>query len=221
MKQSISPFRRPLPLLLALLLILPGCQAAYFKTMEKFGYHKRDILVSRVEEARDAQHEAKDQFRSALERFAEVTGFQGGSLEEKYHQLNREYQSSKARAEAVSSHIASVEEVAEALFDEWEEELNQYRSESLRRSSRQKLEQTRARYRQLLGAMKKAEAKIPPVLSAFNDQVLFLKHNLNAQAIASLREELASMETDIGALIREMEASIREADAFISAMAAE
>jgi hypothetical protein len=32
--------------------------------------------------------------------------------------------------------------------------------------------------------MLKAEQKIQPVLGAFRDQVLFLKHNLNANAIA-------------------------------------
>ena len=46
----------------------------------------------------------------------------------------------------------------------------------------------------------------------------YYEHNLNAQAVASLRDELTSVETDISALIREMEASIREADAFISAI---
>jgi DUF2959 family protein len=201
------------------LLVLSGCQTAYFNAMEKFGYHKRDILVSRVEDARDAQHEAKDQFKSALVRFSELTGFKGGDLEEKYQQLNAEYESSQAKSDLVSSRITAVEDVAEALFEEWEDELNQYSNDGLRRSSRQQLEQTHRRYRQMILAMQKAEKKIAPVLAAFYDQVLFLKHNLNAQAIASLREELTSVETDINALIKEMESSIREADSFISAMA--
>ncbi len=203
----------------AALLLLAGCQTVYFKTMETFGYHKRDILVDRVEDARDAQQDAKKQFKTALQKFTELTGFKGGDLEEKYNRLNAEYESSKARADAVSARIDEVESVAKALFDEWENELAQYRNADLRKSSRQKLEQTRSRYRQLITAMKKAEKKIAPVLGAFHDQVLFLKHNLNAQAVASLRDELTSVETDISALIREMEASIREADAFISAMA--
>ena len=38
-----------------------GCQKAYYGTMEKFGVHKRDIMVDRVEEARDSQQEAKEQ----------------------------------------------------------------------------------------------------------------------------------------------------------------
>jgi len=69
--------------------------------------------------------------------------------------------------------------------------------------------------------MKRAEKKIQPVLSAFKDQVLFLKHNLNAKAIASLQSELVSVESNVASLIKEMGTSIAEANAFISAMSQE
>jgi len=189
--------------------------------MEAFGYHKRDLLVDRVEDARDTQEQAKEQFKSALEIFSTLTGFAGGELESKYKQLSAELDKSESKASAVRTHISDVEHVAEALFDEWKSELDQYSNEKLRRSSEQKLAQTRQRYNQLIGAMKRAEAKIEPVLTAFCDQVLFLKHNLNAQAIASLQTELAAVEADISSLIKEMEASIAEADSFIQAMAGE
>ena len=195
-----------------------GCESTYYKTMETVGYHKRDIMVDRVQDARDAQEEAKEQFESALEKFSSVLGFKGGDLEEKYEQLKTEYEKSDDKASAVSSRIASVENVADDLFVEWEEELNQYSSSSLKQSSARKLRDTKKRYAQLIGAMKRAEKKIGPVLAAFKDQVLYLKHNLNAQAIASLQSELASIETDVARLIKEMEASIKEADAFISSM---
>ena len=189
--------------------------------MEKLGYHKRDILVSRVEEARDSQQAAKDQFQSALEKFTAVVEVKGGKLEDKYRQLSAELDKSEARASAVRKRIADVESVAKALFKEWEAELGQYTNEKLKDISKQKLADTRRRYTQLIGAMKRAESRIEPVLSAFRDQVLFLKHNLNAQAIASLHDELVSVETEIGALIGEMEASIAEADSFIREMAIE
>lgn len=195
-----------------------GCRSVYYKTMEAFGQHKRDILVSRVEGARDAQEDAKEQFKSALEKFTEVVKFSGGQLQDKYNLLKGELDKSKSRAESVRSRIDGVENVAKALFKEWENELDQYDSDELRRSSEQTLKQTRQRYSQLITAMKRAESKIEPVLTAFNDQVLFLKHNLNAQAIASLHNELASVEADIATLIKEMEASIAEADEFINAM---
>ena len=197
---------------------LSGCQKTYYKTMEVFGKHKRDLLVDRVEDARDSQQAAKEEFASALEQFTSVVNFEGGELQAKYKQLNSAYQRSESRAEAVRKHIEDVEDVAKALFKEWQAELDQYSSESLRQSSEEKLQQTRRRYNQLIGAMKKAESKMQPVLTVFSDQVLFLKHNLNAQAIASLQDELVSVEADIAALIADMEASIAEANAFIDQM---
>ena len=199
-------------------LFLLGCETTYYKTMEKFGYHKRDLMVERVEEARDAQKEAKEQFESALEKFSHVVKFEGGELEEKYKKLKAEHEKSESKAEAVRDRIEAVEDVAEDLFDEWQDELNQYTNQSLRRSSERKLKQTRQQYSQLLRAMKRVEKKIDPVLSAFRDQVLYLKHNLNARAISSLRNELVSVEADVASLVKEMEASIAEANTFIKAI---
>ena len=205
-------------LLIACLTIISGCQTAYYKTMETFGYHKRDILVERVEKSRDAQEEAKEQFQSALEKFSSVVSFEGGELQEKYEQLNAELERSEDKAQKVRNRINEVEEVAEALFKEWEKELNEYSSERLRQSSEEKLGQTKQSYTRLINAMRKAETKMDPVLLAFRDQVLFLKHNLNARAVASLQDELVSIEADIASLVAEMEASIAEANAFIDDM---
>lgn len=204
-------------LLLAVTLImnLTACSSTQYAVMEQFGVHKREILVDRVEDARDSQQEAKEQFESALEEFSAVLNFQGGTLEEKYKQLKEVLEDSEEKAEDVSERIDKVEDVAEALFDEWEDELDQYSSDSLRRSSEKKLKATRNHYKKLMAAMRRAEGKITPVLTPLRDQVLYLKHNLNAQAIASLQSELGRVEGDVSILIHEMEAAIKEADAFI------
>jgi DNA repair exonuclease SbcCD ATPase subunit len=207
---------RYLPLFAAAM--IAGCSSVYYGTLETFGVHKRDVLVDRVEDARDDQEEAKEDFRSALEKFAEVVNVQGGDLEAKYKQLNAEYERCESAASRVRNRIESIEDVAEALFDEWEAELEQYSSRELRSASERQLDDTRDRYRQLIGAMKRAEAKMEPVLVAFHDRVLFLKHNLNAQAIASLQGEVVSLEQDVARLIADMEASIAEANAFIDSM---
>jgi len=207
--------------IVTLLIIMLGCSSAYYGTMEKLGYPKRELMVNRVGSARDAQEDAKEEFESALEKFSSVLQFDGGQLEDKYDQLKSAYDRSNARAETVRVRIDSVEDVAEALFAEWEEELGQFSSASLRRSSARKLRQTKQQYSRLVGAMRQAERKMDPVLTAFHDQVLFLKHNLNAKAIASLQTELGSVQAEVAALIKDMETSIKEADAFISAMASQ
>lgn len=200
------------------LLALAGCQTAYYGAMEKLGYEKRDLLVGNVEDAREAQEAAKKQFASALEQFVAVTGFDGGDLEKQYNTLKDEYEDSEARANDVRKEIAEVERVATDLFAEWEKELSEYQSAELRRASQKQLQDTKGRYRQLIGAMRAAEKKLDPVLAAFKDRVLFLKHNLNARAIASLRGQRATVEADIGALITDMNKAIAEADRFIASM---
>lgn len=203
---------------LSLLVLLGGCSSIYYGTMEKFGVHKRDIMVDRVTEARDAQQDAKKQFANALEQFRSVVNVKGGDLEAHYNKLNSAYEASKQRAQAVHDRIAAVEDVSGALFSEWRAEIKQYSSESLRRQSQTQYDQTQARYKQLLAAMKKAAARIDPVLVPMHDQVLFLKHNLNAKAIAALGDELVAVQTNVNSLMRDMEAAIAEADSFIKAM---
>lgn len=195
-----------------------GCSSTTIALKEKLGFPKREQLVARVKDARDGQQEAKQQFASALHEFMAVTGASGGDLEAKYEKLRKEYERSESRAETVHSRIKDVERVAEALFKEWKAELTQYSSESLRQASQRELDATRARYDGLIGAMRAAAGKMQPVLTAFNDQVLFLKHNLNARAIASLQGNVAQIQSDVGSLIRDMEASIAEANAFIDQM---
>ena len=198
--------------------IASGFRSIYYRARESLGAHKRDIVVYRVEEARDELEDARTQFVSALDKFTSVTRFDGGDLEDLYRQLKRELENSAARAKAVSNRINAVEEVANALFGEWQAELDEYASRNLRTTSRQQLKQTHQHYNRLMRAMHRAEKKILPVLSAFKDQVLFLKHNLNAQAIASLHHELRSIGMDIAALINAMEKSIFEANAFVNCL---
>jgi flagellar motility protein MotE (MotC chaperone) len=218
MIRNIPRYTSLILLLTSTNLLLLSCQSSYYYAMEKAGFHKRDLLVSGVEEARDTQEEAKEQFKSALEKFSAVAHFDGGALQEKYDQLSSELEQSKSQADAVRDRIKSVEEVAEALFNEWETELEQYNNEKMRRISQGKLTKTRQRYTKLIKVMKRVEQKIEPVLATFRDQVLFLKHDLNAQAIASIQSSLVSVESNVASLIKEMESAIREADTFIQAM---
>lgn len=212
--------RKPINLatLLLMLALLAACSSAYYKTMEGFGIEKRDILVDRVEDARDAQGDASEQFASALDQFRATVAFDGGDLEKTYDRLNAEYERCVAEADGVSTRIDDVQSVAEDLFEEWERELDQYSKAELRRASASMLNDTRSRYKQLMASMRRAESSMNPVLESFEDQVLFLKHNLNARAIGALRNELDSIERDTANLITQMQAAIAEANAFIDSM---
>ena len=213
---SFSPVY--LVLFLCWVLCICGCSRTYYSAMEKVGVHKRDILVDRVEGARDSQADAQKQFKSALEQFNSVIQLKDTNLKQAYEKLNREYIKSEKAAAKVSERIDKVEDVSEALFDEWEDEIQLYTNKNLQRASKQQLRKTRSLYTKMLSSMHTAEASMAPVLRTFRDNVLFLKHNLNAQAIGSLQTEFSSLEKDIDVLIQKMNEAIGQSNAFIAQM---
>ena len=172
-----------------------GCSTAYYGAMEKVGIHKRDILV---------------------DQFGAVVQIENTDLKKAYDKLNAEYEDSEKAAKKVSERIDKVESVADDLFEEWEDELKLYKSADLRRSSQRKLQKTKTRYREMLASMHRAEKSMAPVLRTFRDNVLFLKHNLNAQAIGSLRSEFSTLKGEIDGLIKNMNEAIKTSNKFIA-----
>jgi hypothetical protein len=216
-------FRRPYRFLAVAAIVAAtavglGCDALYYKAMKKIGKEKRDILVSRVKEARASQAEAQTEFKSALERFQQIVQVDGSSLEDKYKKLNDELQDSEDRAKKVKDRIDAVRNVSKDLFKEWNDELGKYADRALRQESERELRETRRRTEALIASMAKAQARVEPVLQPLRDRVLFLKHNLNARALGALTRELDSVRTGVDELVTDLQRSIAEADAFIAQM---
>lgn len=200
------------------LVALVGCQSAYYGAMEKVGIHKRDILVDRVEDTRDAQNEAQQQFNSALEELSALINFNGGELETIYNNLNDQYAASTEAKELVSKRIDNVESVAQALFSEWEDEINQYSNATFKQNSSKQLSDTKRLYARMLRSMHQSEKKMDPVLAALNDNVLYLKHNLNANAVNAIEVEFKQLKQEIAVLIKEVNQSIAESNKFIETL---
>lgn len=209
---------RPSLVVLLSFLVLVGCRSVYYSAWEKVGVYKRDLLKKKVVAARDDEKVASEQFKDALTRLKEMYGFQGGNLEKTYTALNAEYERSVERANTVHKRVKDVETVAEDLFVEWENEIKEISSASLRQSSQDKLRETRRRYDELHTALKRAEQSMDPVLVRLHDQVLYLKHNLNAAAIASLKGETTDIQSEISRLLSDMNSAIAQADTFINTL---
>ncbi|MDD5461374.1 MAG: DUF2959 domain-containing protein [Methylococcales bacterium] len=197
---------------------LKAFRTVCYSARESIGEHKRDIVVYKVEQTCISLNETRNEFEDALKQFKNLVCVTETSLEHRYNQLNRQYQFCRSKSETVSARIRAIEEVSEALFAEWENELSEYSNRALRNSSKQQLKSARQNYARLIKAMRGAENKIQPVLAAFKDQVLHLKHNLNARAIAALQHEFIEISIDISQLIYAMEQTIAEANHFVSAL---
>ena len=210
--------KKPSIVFLSLFLLWAGCQSAYYAVWETLGKEKRHLLKDEVEKAKSEQEKASEQFKEVLTRIKEMYGFQGGELEEFYTELKSDYEKCEDRAEAVRTRVDRVEQIAGDLFKEWEKEINEISSPNLRAKSSASLKQTKNKYAKLDKAMKKAESSMDPILRRLKDYVLFLKHNLNAQAMGALKKEVGDIETEVKRLIADMDGSIKEAQGFINTL---
>ncbi|HCU67200.1 MAG TPA: DUF2959 domain-containing protein [Rheinheimera sp.] len=199
-------------------LLAGGCSTAYYAAMEKVGVHKRDILIDRVEEARDAQAVSQQEFKDALDQLSQLINFHGGNVQDKYEALQAQYEDSKKAADEVTARINKVELVAFDLFDEWEAELSQYQNKKLKTDSKKKLLDTKRQFDALVKVMRRAESKMPPVLRVLNDNVLYLKHNLNAKAVGAIQGEFGVLQQDVNNLLAEMNRAIADSNQFIATM---
>ena len=212
---------RKLALVCLALSAISGCNRIYYSSMQRFGKEKRDILVKRIREGQKDQAATQEQLKTTLETFQELTGFEGGNLEKIYKKLNSELEDCQHRANQLSSRIKSIDNVANDLFKEWQKEIDQMRDRSLKSKSSSMLRVARLQHAEYMRRMHQTEKKIAPVLQAFQDQVLFLKHNLNARAIQSLKTTSADLNLQVAALIKDIESSSKEADKFIGTLSSD
>lgn len=189
-----------------------------YNAYEMVGLEKRDLFKSEVKNVQEEQEETGEAFKDALTKLKEMYDFEGGDLEKQHSKLKSSYESAKAEAGDLRKRIKNVNEVAGDLFAEWEDEIDEISTESLRKKSEKQLDKTKDRFKDLQKQMAVAEKKMNPVLTKLKDQVLFLKHNLNAKAIAGLKSESGQIQTEIKSLIKEVEEASKEAESFIETL---
>jgi Protein of unknown function (DUF2959) len=205
----------------ALGVLVTGCTSSYYKAMKTLGKEKRDILVSRVKDSKKDQQQAKEQIKTTMESFQALTGFQGRSLEKNYKKLNGEYEKAGDSAQKLHNRIDSIDQVSNDLFKEWQKEIDGMDNKKLKQQSAGMLRQSRLNEAGYIKAMRQTEARMTPVITSFHDQVTFLKHNLNARAIGSLKGTSAKMSTDVDVLMVSLDGSMAQADSLIASLNAE
>jgi hypothetical protein len=198
------------------LMAVAGCQRAYYAAWETVGKEKRHLLRSQIEKARDDQQEASEEFKDALTRLKEMYGYEGGELEKMYNRLSADYQDCVERADQVEQRVANVQRIAKDLFKEWQQENEQIQNSTFKANSARKLKSTQTRFARLEKSMLAASRRMQPVLTNLRDYVLYVKHNLNAEAIGALKTEVTSIEADVNRLVRDINQSIQEADKFLA-----
>lgn len=189
-----------------------------YSAWESIGVEKRDLFKRNVANVKEEQEETGEAFKDALTRLQELYRVEGGKLEKEYKKLQSSYQNAREESGEISQSIEKLDTVANDLFDEWRSEIAEIKTKDLRKKSKEQLSQTKNKYEALHKQLRQSEKKMEPILERLNDQVLFLKHNLNAQAIGGLKTESSRIQSDIEKLMKEMKEASQEADELIESL---
>lgn len=191
-----------------------ACDRAYYKMWEALGREKRDLLTSEIKQTRESQSKLQTEFVATFERIKKEYTFEGGEVENTYRALSKDYKALDERRNSVTKHVEKVDALAEDLFEEWRKEANDMNDTSLRSQSLTKLEQSQAKFAEVAQKYAGMLEVVNGSLKRLHDHVIFMKHNLNAQALGALKRELHAMQPELDRLVAEINRSIALASEF-------
>ena len=189
-----------------------------YSSYEMIGVEKRDLLKRHIGQTREDQEEAAETFEDALDKLRKLYDMKPSELERQYNSVKSSYDDSENRAKDVRASREKMKTVASDLFKEWEKEIDEIQTPEMKSKSREKLKASRSQFAELDKSLVLAEKKMNPVLIRLKDHVLYLKHNLNAESLSSLKKEHDRIGNDIEVLVKDMNRAIAQADEFIKTL---
>jgi len=212
---------RNLMLSLSLALLLTGCSSTYYKIWEKLGREKRDLLVSHVGAVKEEQAESTEQIKDALTRLQESYGKPDTKLQAFYDRLKADDTEAQEKAKTLRSRIDRMNTTARDLFKEWEKEIEEFSNPEYKSKSRANLDRSKTRFQALSNALKQSTSRMKPLLTRLHETTIFLKHNLNAQSLGTLKKEGREIERSLEALLKQINTAQKEADDFLNTISNE
>jgi chromosome segregation ATPase len=135
-----------------------------------------------------------------------------------YKNLQNEMNNTEKRRAKIDEEAAQMKTEADTLFTQWAESAAAIEKLDLRKRSEERLEATKASYAEIQSVGQKAADLYPPFMKALQDQIAYLGHDLNAEAVASLAPEAAKLNEEAEALTRSLDDTISTANEKIGAL---
>jgi hypothetical protein len=135
-----------------------------------------------------------------------------------YNSLQKEMENTEKRRATIGEVAATMSAEADTLFKQWTDSAAAIENADLRKKSEERLAATKASYAEIGTVGQKASDLYGPFMKDLQDQVTFLGHDLNAEAVASLKPEAAKINEAASKLIQSIDDTITTANTNIGAL---
>ena len=181
------------------------------------GVKQIEALVKASGNTVEAISQTKLQLTKTIDVYNALMADDAKDRKKLYRDLQKEMESTQKRRAEIITRVGAMAADADTLFKSWEVSAAAIESQSLRARSEERLKKTKANYAEIGAAGRKAAELYEPVMKTLADKVRYLGHDLNAEAVASLKPDAEKLNKDVEKLGKAIDDTIATTNANINA----
>jgi hypothetical protein len=202
------------------LLALPACTFVSNLISGGGGPANVNDLVERVERVSAELDASKATMLAAIQKLQAVTApeFQGDAVLA-HKELENTLDDSDDQAKALRKSIDKMRAAAEPVFEQWTKDLEAYSNPEMRARSQQRLAAARERYDSVVAAVEPVLVEYETVNQTLHDHLLFLSHDMNPAAVATIQDDVRSVAKQAAGLDGSFQTAKAAARAYVDSAA--
>jgi hypothetical protein len=153
------------------------------------GVKQVEQLIKKANAGVESINDTKLQLQKTMEAYNAVLAPDVKDRRDAYKKLQKEVATTEKKRAMVSTRNGEMNVEAGRLFKNWEGSTAAIQDPELRQRSQQRLGQAKARYSEIETNGQGAARLYTPFMKALQDQVTYLGHDLNPEAVATLKPE--------------------------------
>ncbi len=179
-----------------------------------------DELLTRIERVQAEALVSKERAHAGLEtlRVLVAPEFRGDAVSTHAALLDA-IELSDDQADRLRASVEPMKKVAESVFEKWTADLESFGGTSMRQRSQVRLEETRARYEDIVTAAVRAQIAYDAFNATLRDHALFLGNDMNAASIAEIVGDVEKMAVYFQELDRRLDGCAAACRTYVEAYA--
>ena len=175
-------------------------------------------LVKKAGSTAEAITQAKLQFQKTMDVYNAVLADDAKDRKALYKKLQGEMETTEKRRADVLRADDEMKTDADIVFKSWADSTGAIASPDLKKRSEERLAKTKERCAQIQAAGHRVGEAYLPFMSTLKDQVTYLGHDLNAEAVASLKKDAAKVNAQAQEVTKRVDEAVATINASIGAL---
>jgi hypothetical protein len=178
-----------------------------------------DELTSAINEFAGSLKKGKTELQTTLAEHEAIVHNKDGDYIGHYKKFNGGLEDVEERRADVRKRVEEVKTAAASYFARWEANLGKYQDEELKKKSKERMDETKARYEKVHAEGTKARDHYEPLIKTLKEHALFWGTELNAEAAKALDKDSEKIQKESDGLKAAIDAVLAACDSYNKSVA--